>query len=96
MYEQNVLTYLFKTDPARWLPKVRFEDALSMNVWYKKLYEPDVEQPAFIVHFAGCQVCNGFHPEKLGVCDAEYVRNYAESVVRLERAAKAKGGLKRM
>ena len=95
MYEQNVLTYLFKTDPAKWLPKVRFEDALSMNVWYKKVYEPDVEQPAFIVHFAGCQVCNGFHPEKLGVCDAEYVRNYAESVVRLERAVKAKGGMKK-
>lgn len=94
MYEQNVLTYLFKTDPGRWLPKVRFEDALSMNVWYKKVYEPDVEQPAFIVHFAGCQVCNGFHPEKLGECDAEYVRNYAESVVRLERAAKKVGGLK--
>ncbi len=91
MYEQNVLTYLFKTDPARWLPKVRFEDALSMNVWYKLLYEPYVEQPAFIVHFAGCQVCNGFHPEKLGVCDAEYVRNYAESVVRLEKAAKKAG-----
>ena len=96
MYEQNVLTYLFKSDPAKWLAKVRFEDALSMNVWYKKVYEPDVEQPAFIVHFAGCQVCNGFHPERLGECDAEYVRNYAESVLRLERAVKAKGGLKMM
>ena len=35
---------------------------------------PWVDKPAFIVHFAGCSTCSGFHPERLGECDVEYLR----------------------
>ena len=91
MYEQNALTYLFMTEPAL-LDRVRFEDAVTLNVWYKVLYSPDVPQPAMVVHFAGCQLCNGFHPEKLGECDTEFVRHYGEAVARLAAVA-GKAGL---
>jgi hypothetical protein len=90
MYEQNPLTYLFMTEPAL-LERVRFEDAVTLNVWYKVLYSPDVPQPALVVHFAGCQLCNGFHPEKLGECDTEFVRHYGEAVARLAGVAGAAG-----
>ena len=90
MYEQNALTFLFKTEPAL-LDRVRFEDAVTLNVWYRVLYDPAVPQPAFVVHFAGCQLCNGFHPEKLGECDTEFVRHYGEAAARLEVAAAAAG-----
>ena len=79
MYEQNPLTFLFKSRPEEFLDShVRWEDALTMNVWYKKRLEPDVPQPPFVVHFAGCQLCNGFHPEKLGECDGLFLGHYAE------------------
>ena len=90
MYEQNPLTYLFMTEPSL-LERVRFEDAVTLNVWYKVLYSPDVPQPALVVHFAGCQLCNGFHPEKLGECDTEFVRHYGEAVARLAGVAGAAG-----
>ena len=91
MYEQNPLTFLFKSRPEEFLERhVRWEDALTMNVWYKKRLEPDVPQPPFVVHFAGCQLCNGFHPEKLGECDGLFLGHYAESVVRLDKAMKEK------
>ena len=39
-----------------------------------------MDNPAFIVHFAGCGMCSsGFHPERLGECDVEYIRIFAES-----------------
>ena len=42
--------------------------------------KPWVDNPAFIVHFAGCGMCSsGFHPERLGECDVEYIRIFAES-----------------
>ena len=93
MYEQNPLTLLFKERPDEFLgAHVRWEDALTMNVWYKKRFEPDVPQPPFVVHFAGCQLCNGFHPEKLGECDGLFLGHYAESVARLDRAMRDRGG----
>lgn len=91
MYEQNPLTFLFKSRPEEFLGQhVRWEDALTMNVWYKKRHDPDVPQPPFVVHFAGCQLCNGFHPEKLGECDSMFLGHYAESVVRLDGAMREK------
>jgi hypothetical protein len=87
MYEQNALTYLFKEQPELLDEHVVLDQESGINVWYKNLYNEDVQQPAFVIHFAGCQLCTGFHPEKLGVCDNEYIRNYAEAAYRLAREA---------
>lgn len=49
--------------------------------------KPWVDNPAFIVHFAGCGMCSsGFHPERLGECDVEYIRIFAESFGHLKDA----------
>ena len=49
--------------------------------------KPWVDKPAFIVHFAGCSMCSGFHPERLGDCDVEYIRIFAESFEHVIRTA---------
>ena len=54
--------------------------------------KPWVDNPAFIVHFAGCGMCSsGFHPERLGECDVEYIRIFAESFGHLKDAASQMG-----
>ena len=50
-----------------------------------------VDNPAFIVHFAGCSTCSGFHPERLGDCDTEYIRTFSESWKHLASAAQRRG-----
>ncbi len=50
--------------------------------------KPWVDKPAFIVHFAGCSMCSGFHPERLGDCDVEYIRIFAESFEHVIQAAR--------
>lgn len=69
-----------------------FEHGFCINCWYKDLDSPQVKHPPFVVHFAGCQMCTGYHPEKLGECDTEFVRSYAEALVRLNGEV-AKGNL---
>lgn len=52
--------------------------------------KPWVDNPAFIVHFAGCGMCSsGFHPEHLGECDVEYIRIFAESFGHLRDAGES-------
>ncbi|CAL8464438.1 g3973 [Coccomyxa elongata] len=79
LYEQNVLTFLFYTKPEL-LDMVIFDiSSYGLNCWWKDVDKPWVDKPAFIVHFAGCSMCSGFHPERLGDCDVEYIRIFAES-----------------
>ena len=58
---------------------------------WKDVDSPWVDKPAFIVHFAGCSTCSGFHPERLGDCDVEYIRIYAESFGHLRDEAQRLG-----
>ncbi len=46
-----------------------------------------VAKPAFIVHFAGCSMCSGFHADRLGECDAQFLKTYAEAFGRLSKEA---------
>ncbi len=48
---------------------------------------PHVAKPAFIVHFAGCSMCSGFHADRLGDCDAQFLKTYAEAFGRLSTVA---------
>jgi hypothetical protein len=50
---------------------------------WKDVNKPWVDNPAFIVHYAGCSMCNSWHPERLGECDVEYIRIFTESFGRL-------------
>ncbi|KAK9903381.1 hypothetical protein WJX75_004474 [Coccomyxa subellipsoidea] len=86
-YEQNVLAFLFYTKPQ--LLDMVFLDASAygLNCWWKDVNKPWVDKPAFIVHFAGCSMCSGFHPERLGDCDVEYIRIFAESFEHVIRTA---------
>ena len=66
-----------------YVAQMHFEHGFCINCWYKDLDSPQVKHPPFVVHFAGCQMCTGYHPEKLGECATEFVRSYAEALVRL-------------
>eukprot|EP00884_Botryococcus_braunii_P003810 jgi/Botrbrau1/1342/Bobra.0063s0053.1 len=79
LFDQTALGYLLKTKPSL-MSKVRLENDFCINCWYKDIYSPQVTWPPFIVHFAGCQLCSGFHPEKLGVCGSEFLRLYAHGL----------------
>ena len=48
---------------------------------------PHVSKPAFIVHFAGCAMCSGFHADRLGDCDAQFLKTYADAFKRLSKVA---------
>lgn len=61
----------------RWCVGSHMLDAFAIR--WKDVDKPWVDKPAFIVHFAGCSMCSGFHPERLGDCDVEYIRIFAES-----------------
>jgi hypothetical protein len=58
---------------------------------WKDINQTFVDNPAFIVHYAGCSTCSGFHPERLGDCDTEYLRVFQESFTNLQIAAYAHG-----
>ncbi|BDA50038.1 probable glycosyltransferase 3 [Coccomyxa sp. Obi] len=91
MYEQNMLVWRLMNEPDI-MAKMHFEHGFCINCWYKDLDSPQVKHPPFVVHFAGCQMCTGYHPEKLGECATEFVRSYAEALVRLNDEV-AKGNL---
>ena len=64
----------------------RHADLPGLRRWLD-IDKPWVDNPAFIVHFAGCGMCSsGFHPERLGECDVEYIRIFAESFGHLKDA----------
>lgn len=54
---------------------------------WKDVDSPHVAKPAFIVHFAGCSMCSGFHADRLGECDAQFLKTYAEAFGRLSKEA---------
>lgn len=68
----------------------KFESLVMLRRW-KHMNQTWVDNPAFIVHFAGCGTCSGFHPERLGDCDVEYVKTFAESFQHLREHAQALG-----
>ena len=107
-YEQNVIVYLMKTNPAimervhlshvcciskstkkisSHAVQVYFEIDYCLNCWYKDVHLPHIPQPPFVIHFAGCQLCTGFHPERLGECERELVREYTDTHSQLRELA---------
>ena len=90
MFEQNAAVYVLMQQPTL-MSNVYFEHSYCINCWYKDLDSPLIRQPAFIVHFAGCQLCSGLHAEKIGPCAAIFVRMFAEAFSRLLQLAAMSG-----
>ena len=90
MFEQNAAVYVLMQTPEL-MANVFFEHDYCINCWYKDLDSPLILQPAFVVHFAGCQMCSGLHAEKIGACAAIYVRMFAEAFARLLSLATMNG-----
>lgn len=90
MFEQNAAVYVLMQSPAS-MANVYFEHSYCINCWYKDLDSPLIVQPAFVIHYAGCQMCSGLHTEKLGACAAIYVRTFAEAFSRLVSLAELHG-----
>jgi hypothetical protein len=41
------------------------EASYCINCWYKDLDEDFIKYPPFVVHYAGCQMCTGYHQDKV-------------------------------
>ena len=59
---------------------------------YQDAFKSHIPQPPFVVHFAGCPICNGGgNPEQLSDCSRELVRLYVDSHAQLRSIVAAKG-----